>query len=91
VWALKFRIFLTSSINDPNTDSYLTLKGEKMTRIDPVCNMQIDEKKAAGKSQYKGQTYYFCSAACKSEFDQDPEQYAGQNTGSQRGAKVGQS
>jgi Cu+-exporting ATPase len=43
---------------------------------DPVCKMQIDEKKAAGKSEYKGRTYYFCSAACKAKFDANPSAYA---------------
>ena len=44
---------------------------------DPVCGMQVDEKAAAGKSDYNGKTYYFCSTQCKTRFDQSPEQYAG--------------
>ena len=44
--------------------------------IDPVCKMQVDEKKAAGKSDYQGTTYYFCAASCKAKFDQNPKQYA---------------
>jgi YHS domain-containing protein/uncharacterized membrane protein len=44
---------------------------------DPVCGMQVDEKKAAGKSEYQGQTYYFCSPGCKADFDKDPQKYAG--------------
>ncbi len=44
---------------------------------DPVCGMQVDEKTAAGKSEYQGQTYYFCSPGCKATFDKDPQQYAG--------------
>jgi len=44
--------------------------------IDPVCNMQVDENKAAGKSEYKGKTYYFCALACKRKFDETPEKYA---------------
>ncbi len=43
---------------------------------DPVCGMQIEEKQAAGKSEHKGETFYFCSPACKQKFDQNPEQYA---------------
>jgi YHS domain-containing protein len=43
---------------------------------DPVCQMTVDEKTAAGKSQYNGKTYYFCSASCKAKFDQNPRQYA---------------
>lgn len=42
---------------------------------DPVCGMQVDEKKAAGSSNYKGQTHYFCSADCKEKFEKRPEQF----------------
>ena len=42
---------------------------------DPVCHMTIDEKSAAGKSEYQGKTYYFCSASCKAKFDKSPQQY----------------
>jgi len=44
---------------------------------DPVCGMDVDPKTAAGKSEYKGQTYYFCSGGCKKAFDKEPEKYAG--------------
>jgi len=44
--------------------------------IDPVCKMQVDEAKAAGKSDYNGKTYYFCAASCKAKFDQNPQEYA---------------
>jgi Cu+-exporting ATPase len=43
--------------------------------IDPVCKMQIDENKAVGKSEYQGQTFYFCAASCKKKFDANPQQY----------------
>lgn len=42
---------------------------------DPVCGMTIDEKTAKGKSEYKGETYYFCATVCKTKFDQDPAKY----------------
>ncbi len=42
---------------------------------DPVCGMTISPDKAAGKSNYKGQTYYFCAVICKTKFDQDPAKY----------------
>ena len=42
---------------------------------DPVCKMTIDEKKAAGKSEYKGITYYFCALVCKTKFDANPSAY----------------
>jgi len=46
---------------------------------DPVCGMRVDEKTAAGKSEHDGKTYYFCSAHCKSVFDQNPGAYAGKS------------
>jgi len=42
---------------------------------DPVCNMSVDEKKAAATSVYKGKTYYFCANACKEKFDKDPQKF----------------
>lgn len=44
---------------------------------DPVCGMDVDEKTAASKSEYQGQTYYFCSAGCKRAFDKEPQKYVG--------------
>lgn len=46
---------------------------------DPVCGMQVDKKTPAGKSEYQGVTYYFCSPSCKQSFDEKPEQYVQQN------------
>ncbi len=43
---------------------------------DVVCGMQIDERTAAGKSEHRGKTYYFCSNGCKERFDRDPHKYA---------------
>lgn len=45
--------------------------------IDPVCKMEVDEKKAAATSEYKGKKYYFCAPGCKKSFDQNPEKYLG--------------
>lgn len=42
---------------------------------DPVCGMDIDERKAAGTSVYHGKTYYFCSTGCKAAFDKEPARY----------------
>ena len=51
---------------------------------DPVCNMEVDERSAAGRSQYQGQTYYFCSDGCKEKFDNNPQQYAKEQGQGQR-------
>jgi YHS domain-containing protein len=45
---------------------------------DPVCGMEVNPEQSAGKSEYQGQTYYFCSPSCKRQFDQEPERYVGQ-------------
>jgi len=37
--------------------------------------MDVNEKSAAGTSDYKGKTYYFCAAGCKKAFDAAPEKY----------------
>ena len=42
---------------------------------DPVCDMDVTPETAAGKSEYKGESYYFCSPGCKRSFDKDPEKY----------------
>jgi YHS domain-containing protein len=44
--------------------------------IDPICKMKVDEKKAKFKSEYRGKAYYFCSAQCKKEFEENPKKYA---------------
>ncbi len=42
---------------------------------DPVCGMEVIAEKAAGKSEYQGKTYYFCSLRCKEKFEADPKAY----------------
>jgi len=44
--------------------------------VDPVCKMEISEDDAAAKFEYEGQTYIFCSTACKEEFEKEPGKYA---------------
>jgi YHS domain-containing protein len=51
------------------------MKEVNVMQKDPVCNMNVDEKKAAATSEYKGKTYYFCAKACKEKFDFEPEKY----------------
>lgn len=38
-------------------------------KIDPVCLMEFEESVAAGTSEYKGETYFFCAEECKKKFD----------------------
>jgi YHS domain-containing protein len=59
---------------------------------DPVCEMDVNEKQATNKgfvSEMDGKTYFFCSKACKQEFERAPDNYimpdmnmeAGEDTG----------
>lgn len=48
-----------------------------MKVTDPVCGMSVEKDEAAAKSEYQGNTYYFCSKICKEKFDKDPEAYTG--------------
>ena len=49
--------------------------------IDPVCHMEVDKEKAPAKTEYEGQTYYFCAPGCKMAFERDPEKYVGKEAG----------
>ena len=42
---------------------------------DPVCHMDVDPKRAAAQSSYKGEVIYFCAIGCKAKFDADPGRY----------------
>ena len=44
---------------------------------DPVCGMEIEPATAAGRTDHKGQTYFFCGSQCKAKFDLNPEHYVG--------------
>ena len=50
---------------------------------DPVCGMDVDEQRAARKSEYEGRFYYFCSADCQQRFDEDPAHYVDPRTARQ--------
>ena len=43
--------------------------------VDPVCGMKVDESNAAGKTNYAGQTYCFCSKDCQKNFEDQPGFY----------------
>ena len=45
------------------------------TQSDAVCGTDVSVDLAWGFSEYRGQKYYFCSQACKMEFDDNPEAY----------------
>jgi len=48
---------------------------------DLVCGMDVDLATAAGRTEYKGQTYYFCGSRCKEKFELTPEEFLGKSAG----------
>ncbi|HIH13897.1 MAG TPA: YHS domain-containing protein [Nanoarchaeota archaeon] len=42
--------------------------------IDPICKMLVNENTSM-KSEHAGKAYYFCSEACKQQFDKNPAQF----------------
>jgi len=45
--------------------------------VDPVCGMSIAPEAAARRSEYAGETYYFCSPSCHSRFLANPDAFVG--------------
>ena len=43
--------------------------------IDPVCGMSVAPETAAGKYEFEGETYYFCSKGCLNKFRQNPKSF----------------
>jgi len=43
--------------------------------IDPVCQMQVDPRRAAADTRFDGKTYWFCSRSCAEQFAQHPSSY----------------
>jgi Cu+-exporting ATPase len=64
----------SAQANATRTEATTPDKEDVMVK-DLVCGMTIDPATAAGTSEYKGQTYYFCALSCKKAFDEDPEKY----------------
>ena len=58
----------------PTATDHLIGEGNDMAK-DLVCGMEVDAETAPAKTQYKGETYYFCAPGCKVAFEKDPERY----------------
>ncbi|MBL7074461.1 heavy metal translocating P-type ATPase [candidate division KSB1 bacterium] len=43
--------------------------------IDPICGMEVTAGEAVGRSTFRGEDYFFCSASCKEKFDRNHEDY----------------
>src|SRR5665213_2711744 len=45
---------------------------------DPVCGMTVDPASAKHRAEHRGDSYYFCSAGCKTKFIAAPQKYLGE-------------
>lgn len=54
---------------------------DALTAIDVVCGMTVVKAGAVHIATHEGQAYFFCSAACRSKFMDDPRAYLQSRTG----------
>lgn len=50
--------------------------GEATKVRDVVCDMQFKPSKAVAIVSYEGRDFYFCTDACRRQFERDPIKYA---------------
>jgi Cu+-exporting ATPase len=43
--------------------------------LDPVCGMKVDPATSKHRFDYRGETFHFCSAGCRTKFAADPVSY----------------
>ncbi len=56
-----------------HADAQVVPPGKKA--MDPVCRMIVETAKAKS-CVYRGRAYYFCSAACRGQFEANPNAFA---------------
>jgi YHS domain-containing protein len=49
--------------------------------VDPVCGMTVESASAPLAFDARRRVYYFCSSACREEFQKNPERYAAKKKG----------
>ncbi len=59
--------------------------GATMMAKDPVCGMQVEPAKAAGKLEHDGKSYFFCSKHCLETFRKEPARFVAQSAGGHAG------
>ena len=50
-------------------------------RMSLIEREELSRMLAAGRTEHKGQTYYFCGSKCQEMFALNPEQYMGTSAG----------
>lgn len=65
------------SVLAPRWEILNSLLGGIMTN-DPVCGMRVDEEGTEFHTMFAGKKYFFCSADCREEFEDQPADYVEQ-------------
>jgi Cu+-exporting ATPase len=60
--------------HDHSADGHQHHDGKATVR-DPVCGMSVDPATSQHRFAYRGETYHFCSAGCRTKFGSNPAQY----------------
>ena len=63
-----------TAVVPPNAQAQLAVL--KQEAKDPICGMMVDVSVAKHKSEFHGNSFYFCCSGCKQKFDKQPEKYA---------------
>src|SRR5213594_1120176 len=71
---LAWRFVTTGGIEMLRAHARRPQPGAQLVR-DPVCGMSVDPATATQQADFGGETYYFCSAGCRSVFEGDPSRY----------------
>ena len=74
---MAWRFVTTGGIEMLRAHARRPAAGAELVR-DPVCGMSVDPVTAAEHVEYMGTHNYFCSAGCRSKFEQDPARYTAQ-------------
>jgi Cu+-exporting ATPase len=65
------------------------LQGPAPNKVrDPICGMDVEPGRAAGKYDHQGQTYYFCSTHCLEKFRAEKEGQTGKQEAAPTGAAI---
>jgi YHS domain-containing protein/uncharacterized membrane protein YraQ (UPF0718 family) len=71
---MAWRFVTTGGIEMLRAHAIRPEEGAKLVH-DPVCGMSIDLATTKERVQFGDTTYYFCSAGCRSTFEQEPARY----------------
>lgn len=65
-----------SSKGEMKADNKLNVTPDQLAvKLDPVCQMSMEQSPIADTMTYKGNLYGFCHSGCKEEFKADPEKF----------------